>query len=135
MASRPLSPTERRLHERVRALLPPGEDLRAAIVVSIGSRPGAEGLAAMAGIVGMLLMRGRRRYFTLAVTDRGVVRFRNRSLRKPAEILDRHELRDLQAMTGKWGEQSVQLAGHDYGIEGIWGNELAKIGRLRTRDQ
>ena len=135
MVSRPLSPTERRLHERVQGLLPPGEELRAAIVVSSGPRPGAEGIAAVAGVVGMLLMRGRRRYFTLAVTDRGVVRFRNSSLRKPADILDRHDLRDLQAMKGKWGEQSVALAGHDYGIEGVWGNELAKIRRLQTEDQ
>jgi len=130
MVSRPLSTTERRLHERVRRLLPAGEDLRAAAVISTGPAPGVEGLgAAFAGLAGLFLVQRRRKYFTLALTDQGLVRFRNSSLRKPAALLYRYELADLQVFTGTWGDSWVELAGQRYGFEAIWGNELAKMRR------
>ena len=130
MVSRPLSRTERRLHERVRQLLPPDEELRAAGVISTGPAPGTEAWgAALAGLPGLFLVQRRRKYFTLALTDRGMVRFRNSSARKPAQLLYRYELADVQVKTGSWGDQWVELAGQRFGFEEIWGNELAKIQR------
>lgn len=136
MVSRPLSRAERRLHERVRQLLPSDEGVCAAAVISSGPAPGAEAWgAALAGLAGLFWVQRRRRYFTLALTDRGVVRFRNSSVRKPAQLLYRYEPRDVRVVTGSWGDQWVELAGERYGVEGIWGNELAKIRRFSYEDQ
>ena len=99
-------------------------------MISTGPAPGTEAWgAALAGLAGLFLVLRRRRSFTLALTDRGVVRFRNSSARKPAQLLYRYELGDVQVKTGSWGDQWVELAGQRYGVEGIWGNELAKIQR------
>lgn len=136
MVCRPLSRTERRLHERVRQLLPPDEELRAAAVISSGPAPGTEAWgAALAGLPGLFWVQRRRKYFTLALTDQGVVRFRNSSARKPAQLLYRYEPSDVRVVTGSWGDQWVELVGERYGVEGIWGNELAKIRRLSNEDQ
>jgi MYXO-CTERM domain-containing protein len=136
MVSRPLSPTERRLHEQVRQLLPPDEELRAAVVISSGPAPGTEGWgAALAGLLGLFLVQRRRKYSTLAVTDCGVVRFRNSSARKPAVPLHRYEVGDPRVVSGTWGDSWVELAGTRYGVEGVWANELAKIRRFSNEEQ
>jgi MYXO-CTERM domain-containing protein len=106
MVSRPLSRTERRLHERVRQLLPPDEELRAAAVISSGAALGTEAWgAALAGLAGFFLVQRRRRFFTLALTDRGVVHFRNSSLRKPAQLLYRYEPGDRPGRDPQLGRQ------------------------------
>ena len=105
-------------------------------MISSGPAPGAEAWgAALAGLAGLFWVQRRRKYFTLVLTDRGVVRFRNSSVRKPAQLLHRYELRDVRVVTGSWGDQWVELEGVRYGVEGIWGNELAKIRRFSYEDQ
>lgn len=84
---RKLSRLERRLHARVRELLPDGEEVRAAIAVFTGPRPGFEGIGAIAGLLGVFFVHRRRTYFTVATTDRGVVHFRNSRKRRPAQVV------------------------------------------------
>jgi hypothetical protein len=125
-----LSRAERRLHERLKELLPDDEELRAAIIVWTGSKPGAEGIGMMlAGLLGILLSRKNRSYFTVAVTDRGVVQFRNRRERHPARLVGRYELDELRSVTAKWGEVSIELAGERYWPE-LGGGELGRLQRL-----
>jgi len=122
--------TERRLHDRLTRLLPAGEELRAALVIFTGPRPGSEGLAMMAGMIGMWFVQRRRTFFTLAVTDRGVVRFRNKGPRRPSQLLDRFELNQLRPDIGKGIELALELDGKRFWMEGIWSGELRKIRRL-----
>jgi hypothetical protein len=62
----------------VKELLPAEEEVLAAIVVWTGSKPWREGLYTLiSGLLGQLPGRPAGPYFTLAVTNQGVVRFRN----------------------------------------------------------
>lgn len=110
--------------------MPADEELRAAIIVWTGSRPGADGVGMMvAGLFGMLLSRQARSYSTVAVTDRGVLRFRNRGVRRPTQLVARYELDEVRSVTAKWGEVSIELAGERYWSE-LGGGELGRLQRL-----
>lgn len=127
---RKLSRLERRLHERVGDLLPGGEEVRAAIAVFTGPRPGTEGIGVIAGLLGVLFVHRRRTYFTVAITDRGVVHFRNSGTRRPAQVIGRYELDKLRPVMAKWGEIWIELDGHQYWVEGGSGGELGQMRRL-----
>src|SRR5690349_16844993 len=82
----PLGGTERRLQERVQQLLGEGERVRAAVVAFSGPRAGIEAL--LAPLLGLLSMfvNVARTMTTVAVTDRGVVLFDTRGLRRPIRV-------------------------------------------------
>lgn len=121
---------ERRLYERIRPLLPNDEEIKAAIVVFTGPGPGWGALGPFIGVVGALLVFRGRKFFTIAITNRGVVQFKNSSGRKPAELIARLDLTDLGPLNDTDGDPWVELAGRRYWMEGMWSIELMKMRRL-----
>ena len=83
----------------------------------------------VAGLLGLILSRQARSYSTLVVTDCCVVRFRNRGVRRPTQLVARYELDQLRLVTAKWGEVSIELAGERYWPE-LGGGELGRLQRL-----
>lgn len=134
--ARPLTRTERRLHDRVRSLLPPDETLHAALFAyqlpSDGTaKKVAKGcVAALAGMHPSLWGKP----CTIAVTDRGVVRFRHRQIgRSPAAIAERYALADLGPFETTGLEFWFDLAGHRYSVPNDWNSEHVKMRRLREQ--
>lgn len=126
----PLPSFERRLQERVRALIPDDEIVLAAVVVISGPRPGIEGLLApIVGAFASILNVGRK-FSTIAVTDRGVLRFENSSLRQPATLVQRFDGVGALGPFNDEGDQWMELDGQRYWIEGMWASQLFKMKRI-----
>ncbi len=128
----PLGGTERRLQQRVQHLLPEGEQVRAAVVAFTGPRAGIEALLAPLLGVMSLLINVTRRATTIAVTNRGVVLFDTKGLRRPTRIRERFDtLEPLGPINDTDGDNWVQVAGTTYWIEGIWSSQLYVIRQLK----
>ena len=130
---------ERRLRERAQLLLAQDEEVLSAIVVLTGPLPGVEGLlAGLAGPLGGLLsivgvggVLRSRTYYTIAITTRGVVQFKNRTLRRPSAIVARSD--DLSAL-GPFNETTgdfwVEFSGTRYWMEGLWTFESHRMQKI-----
>ena len=130
----PLGRTERRLQERVQQLLGEGEQVPAAVVAFTGPRAGVEALLApLFGLMSMFVNVGRTAT-TLAITDRGVVLFDTRGLRRPTQIRERFDTLDvLGAINDTEGDSWIQVGDTKYWIEGIWASQLYVIRQLNRR--
>ncbi|HKY76257.1 MAG TPA: hypothetical protein VJS45_08965 [Acidimicrobiia bacterium] len=131
--ARPLNRTERRLYQRLEKVLPGGEVIRGAVVAFIGPRPGWEGLGSVFGALGILFVRGKRKRSAIAVTDQGVVRVPLTPGGKPGGVADRYSLSELGPIEHTGLELWLELAGQRYWVEGVYGNELLKMRRLREQ--
>ncbi|MDO8389180.1 MAG: hypothetical protein Q7V57_01725 [Actinomycetota bacterium] len=130
----PLGGTERRLQQRVQALLGDGEDVRAAVVAILGPRPGLEAMfAPVLGLLPWLFANARRRFTTIAVTDRGLVILENSGLRRPVRVRERFDSLDvLGPMNDTVGDASIEVNGVRYWIEGIWSPQLYEMRKLTS---
>lgn len=129
-----LSATERRLQRRVQALLDDGEQVQAAVVAFLGPRPGAESLIGLfAGLMSWPLANARRRFVTVAVTNRGLVLLDNSSLRRPVRVRERFDsLAVLGPFNETVGDAWIEVNGIQYWIEGIWAWQLYEMRRLKS---
>ena len=115
---------ERRLQARVRALLPDGDEILAAIPVLTGPRPGSEVLAVLLAPLGLVAslfgvaLVARRRYFTIAVTGRSVLLIENRSPMRPKRVVERAEYAALGPFNEATGDLSVNFNGSRYWMTG-----------------
>lgn len=136
MSCYPLTRAERRLQERVAALLP-GERVLAAVVAFKGPPPGVEGclvalvpFGALISAIGALGVEGQRRHVTLAVTDQGVVRLKTSGLGAPIEVISRHGL-DAFGQVNETGDFWLEFAGERYYFNGMWSGQLWRIRRMQ----
>ncbi|MEO5724945.1 MAG: hypothetical protein ABIQ39_05695 [Ilumatobacteraceae bacterium] len=128
----PLGGTERRLQQRVQPLLAESEQVRAAVVAFTGPRSGIEALLAPLFGVMSLFVNVTRRATTIAVTNRGIVLFDTRGLRRPTRIRERFDtLEPLGPINDTDGDNWIQVAGTKYWIEGIWSSQLYVIRELK----
>ncbi|MFN8020512.1 MAG: hypothetical protein U0Q03_03190 [Acidimicrobiales bacterium] len=132
--SHSLSATERRLQRRVQALLDDGEQVQAAVVAFLGPRPGVESLIGpLAGRMSWPLTNARRRFVTVAVTNRGLVPLDNSSLRRPVRIRERFDSLDvLGPFNETVGDAWIEVNGIQYWIEGMWAWQLYAMRRLKS---
>jgi len=130
----PLGGTERRLQERLQHLLGKDERLQAAVVAFTGPRAGIEALfVPLFGLLSMFV-NATRTITTVAVTERGVVLFDTRGLRRPTQNLQRFDsLAVLGPINDTDGDSWIQVAGTKFWIEGIWSSELYVINQLKRR--
>lgn len=128
-----LSRTERKLQERVKALLPADEEVRAAVVAFKGPRAGAEGpLAPLLGVLAVVGVTAMRRFVTVAITNRGVVVFTNESARRPAAVAQRFaDIAAIGTINDSQGDAFIEVGSERYWIEGIWSHQLFVIRRLK----
>ena len=129
----PLGATERRLQQRVQTLLGDGEHVRAAVVAILGPRPGLEAVfAPVLGLLPWLFANSRRRFTTIAVTDRGLVILDNIGLRRPVRVRERFDSLDaLGPMNDTVGDASIEVNGVRYWIEGIWSSQMYEMRKLK----
>ena len=87
----------------------------------------------MFGALGILFVRGKRKLSAIAVTDQGVVRVPLTTGGKPGGVVDRYSLNELGPIEHTGIEFWLELAGQRYWVEGLYGNELLKVRRLREQ--
>ncbi len=118
----------------MQTLLGEEEKVRAAVVAFLGPRPGVEALfAPFAGLWSWLFANSRRRFTTIAVTDRGLVLFDNSSLRRPARIRERFDSLDvLGPINDTVADAWIEVNGVRYWIEGIWSWQLYVMRKLKA---
>jgi hypothetical protein len=103
-------------------------------VAFTGPRAGIEAL--LAPVLGLLslFVNCTRRATTVAVTNRGVVLFDTKGLRRPTRIRERFETLDLLGpINDTDGENWIQVSGTKYWIAGIWSSQLYVISQLKKQ--
>jgi hypothetical protein len=112
-----------------------GERLIGAFLAFTGPRAGMELYGAMfLGLLGALGVASRRRIFTVIVTDKAVLVYRNgRRADSPTELPERHVGHaSLGALNGTM-EYSIDVAGTIYNVQALWSDEVRKINRALGR--
>jgi hypothetical protein len=133
--ARPLTRTERRLQERVQPLLAPDEKIQAALY----AHPRLDARATRVAKIITVILAGFghpdtwTRPCAIALTDRGVVRFRHNRLGRPVAEAQRYPLSDLGPFETTGLDFWFDLAGHRYTVTGDWNSEHTKMRRLREQ--
>ena len=111
-----------------------GEQVQAAVVAFLGPRPGTESLIGpFTGLMSWPLTNARRRFLTVAVTNRGLVLLDNSSLRRPVRVRERFDsLAVLGPFNETVGDAWIEVNGIQYWIEGIWAWQLYVMRRLKS---
>lgn len=123
---------ERRLRTKLSRRLPAGETLRDAAIVFTGPGPNLEGLAE--DVLGRGLLR--RKYFTIALTDRRLLLITNIGENSPDKIV--HEYRDVTAIEGLNtidGDTWISVGGKRYWYWPPWSKQVTAIANGRTESE
>jgi hypothetical protein len=135
----PLSRSERLLQQRVQAHLPPDEQVLAAIQILTGPRPGMEGCMAPLAVFDLVLavlsifgLAVSRKNFTLAITDKRGVLFRDNWIGRPATIAATFSnLDDIGPLNDTDGDPFVMLSGEKFWMYGAWSSQLYRIRKIK----
>lgn len=122
----------RRLRTKLSRRLPVGETLREAAIVFTGPGPNLEGLAE--DVLGRGLLR--RKYFTIAVTNRRLLLIKNIGENSPAKIV--HEYINVTAIEGLNtidGETWIALGGKRYWYWPTWSKQVTAIAHRSTASE
>jgi hypothetical protein len=134
MANRGRATPAQRLRQSAEPLVA-GERLIGAFLAFTGPQAGMELYGAMfLGLLGALGVASRRRIFTVIVTDKAVLVYRNgRRADSPTELPERHVGHaSLGALNGTM-EYSIDVAGTIYNVQALWSDEVRKINRALGR--
>lgn len=135
----PLPRFERRLQERVQTKLPQAERVLAAIKVFTGPRAGVEGCLIPFAVLGLpifllsvLGVGASRKNFTLAITDKRGVLFRDDWIGRPTRIIATFSsLDDIGPLNDTDGDPFVVLGGEKFWTGGEWSGQLYRIRKIK----
>jgi hypothetical protein len=83
---------------------------------------------------GALGVASRRRLFTVIVTDKAVLVYRNgRRADSPSELLERHVGHASLGPLNGTMECSIDVGGTTYNVQALWSDEVRKINRALGR--
>ena len=84
------------------------------------------------GLLSWMFASTRRRFTTVAVTDRGLVILDNVGPRRPERVRERFDSLDaLGPMNDTIGDAWIEVNGVRYWIEGIWSSQLFYMRKLK----